>query len=29
MYFAVLLTGIYEERFDAQEEYEVLFMGGS
>ena len=29
MYFAVLLTGIYYERFGAQEEYEVLFMGGS
>ena len=29
MYFAVLLTGIYEERFGAQGEYEVLFMGGS
>ena len=27
--FAVLLTGIYEERFGAQGEYEVLFMGGS
>ena len=29
MYFAVLLTGIYEQRFGAQGEYEVIFMSGS
>ena len=29
MYFAVLLTRINEERFGAQGEYEMLFMGGS
>jgi len=29
VYFPVLLTGIYEEKFGAQGEYEMLFMGGS
>ena len=29
MYFAVLLTRIYKERFGTQGEYELLFMDGS